>query len=99
MTSRSERRPPARVAFDRLAADYDTLTGGEIFQLLRGRTHRIFAQCFPAGSRVLEIGCGTGPDTQFLASRGVRVVACDPSEEMVGRTLRRLSRDVHPGRR
>jgi SAM-dependent methyltransferase len=85
--------PPARLAFDRLAADYDALTGGEIFQLLRARTHEVFARCLPAGSRVLEIGCGTGPDTQFLASRGIRVVACDPSEEMVGRTLCRLSRE------
>jgi SAM-dependent methyltransferase len=40
---------------------------------------------------VLEIGCGTGLDTAFLVSRGVRVVACDPSEAMVGRTLSRLA--------
>ena len=93
MTARAALRPPARAAFDRLAADYDTLTGGEIFQLLRARTHDVFARCFHAGSRVLEIGCGTGSDTQFLAARGVRVVACDASEEMVGRTLRRLSRE------
>lgn len=83
----------ARLAFDRLAADYDSLTGGEIFQLLRARTHRIFSRRFGPGSCVLEIGCGTGADTLFLASRGVRVVACDPSEEMVSRTLRRLARE------
>jgi SAM-dependent methyltransferase len=40
---------------------------------------------------VIEIGCGTGLDTCFLASNGVRVLACDPSEEMVSRTLRRLA--------
>jgi SAM-dependent methyltransferase len=82
-----------KLAFDRLAADYDALTGGEIFQLLRARTHRVFARCFPADSCVLEIGCGTGADTEFLASRGVRVIACDPSEEMVSRTMRRLARE------
>ena len=87
----------ARLAFDRLAADYDVLTGGEIFQLLRARTHRIFARCFPPESRVLEIGCGTGADTEFLASRGVHIVACDPSEEMVSRTLRRLARQKLDG--
>jgi SAM-dependent methyltransferase len=80
-----------RLAFDRLAADYDALTGGEIFQLFRARTHRTFARCFTSQSRVLEIGCGTGVDTQFLAARGVQVVACDPSEEMVSRTVRRLA--------
>lgn len=84
-------RPAATQGFDRLASDYDTLAGGEIFTLLRARTHTSFARSFPAGARVLEIGCGTGIDTAFLASRGVRVVACDPSEAMVGRALRRLT--------
>lgn len=86
-------RSASTVAFDRLAADYDALIDGEIFQLLRARTHRAFARSFAQGARVLEIGCGTGADTWFLARRGVRVVACDPSEEMVSRTLRRLARE------
>jgi len=42
------------------------------------------------GARVLEIGCGTGADTEFLAKLGARIVACDPSEEMLSRTRRRL---------
>ena len=86
-------RPPATMAFDRLAPDYDALTGGEIFQRLRRRTHTVLARRFAAGARVLEIGCGTGADTVFLASRGTRVVACDPSEEMVSRSLRRVARE------
>ena len=69
------------------------MTAGEIFQLLRARTHRVFTRCFAPGARVLEIGCGTGADTRFLAARGVQVTACDPSEEMVCRTLRRLARE------
>jgi SAM-dependent methyltransferase len=80
-------------AFDRLAPMYDTLAGGEIFTLLRRRTHATFAPRFPPGSRVLEIGCGTGLDTRFLARRGVQVVACDPSEAMVARALCGLARD------
>ena len=89
----SDARPAATLAFDRLAPEYDALVGGEIFQLLRRRTHRAFARRFPPASRVLEIGCGTGIDTSFLASRGIDVIACDPSEEMVSRSLRRLVRD------
>ena len=84
-------RAPATIAFDRLASEYDQLAAGEIFQLLRERTHQVFARRFAPGSRVLEIGCGTGLDTAFLASRDVHVVACDPSEEMVIRSLRRLA--------
>jgi SAM-dependent methyltransferase len=91
--SAEDSRAATRLAFDRLAADYDALTGGEIFQLLRSRTHRVFARSFAVGARVLEIGCGTGADTQFLAESGLRVIACDPSEEMVSRTLRRLARE------
>jgi SAM-dependent methyltransferase len=86
-------RAPATVAFDLLASQYDAVAAGEIFQLLRRRTHRSFARAFPPGSRVLEIGCGTGIDTCFLAGRGIRVVACDPSEEMVSRALRRAANE------
>jgi SAM-dependent methyltransferase len=92
-TAAQESRSATIVAFDRLAADYDTLAGGEIFRVLRARTHREFARCFTQHSRVLEIGCGTGVDTRFLATSCRYVVACDPSEEMVSRTLRRLTHD------
>ena len=83
----------ATLAFDRLAPDYDSLTNGEIFQRLRRRTHASFARHFSKEARLLEIGCGTGVDTVHLASLGARVVACDPSEEMVSRSLRRLARE------
>ncbi len=89
----ADARAAATLAFDRLAPEYDRLAGGEIFQLLRRRTHAAFARRFSAGSRLLEIGCGTGIDTMFLAARGLYVVACDPSEEMASRALRRLARE------
>ena len=93
-TAPHDTRSAATRAFDRLAVAYDGLSGGEIFHLLRQRTHRAFARHLDRGARVLEIGCGTGLDTTYLASRGCHVVACDPSEEMVTRTMRRL---VHDG--
>lgn len=83
----------ATLAFDRLAPDYDALAEGEIFRLLRRRTHAVFLRWLPSGCRVLEIGCGTGLDTSFLVAHGMRVVACDPSEAMVSRTLSRLATD------
>jgi SAM-dependent methyltransferase len=79
------------LAFDRLASQYDALADGELFTLMRRRTHEVFLRWFRPGCRVLDIGCGTGLDTAFLAAHGVRVVACDPSEAMVGRTLNRLA--------
>ena len=91
MSSLPSARAAATVAFDRQAAYYDALVDGEIFRHLRARTHCAFARRFRRGSRVIEIGCGTGIDTCFLASNGVHVLACDPSEEMVSRSLRRLA--------
>jgi ubiquinone/menaquinone biosynthesis C-methylase UbiE len=81
----------SRVAFDRLAPTYDLLTSGEAFQLQRRQTQRLLARWVRSGFRVLEIGCGTGVDTEFLAQLGARVVACDPSDEMLSRTKRRLA--------
>jgi SAM-dependent methyltransferase len=81
----------ARLAFDRLAPTYDTLAAGHAFQQQRQQTHAAFARWVRPGFRILEIGCGTGADTEFFAARGVRVVACDPSEEMLSRTKRRLA--------
>lgn len=85
-------------AFDRLAPSYDTLTGGEAFLHQRRQTHDAFTRWLPPGCRVLEIGCGTGVDTEFLANAGLRVVACDPSNEMLSRTTRRLSSSAVGGR-
>ena len=80
----------ARLAFDRLAPAYDALAAGEAFQQQRKQTHRLLSRWIRPGFRVLEIGCGTGADTEFLARLGARVVACDPSEEMLSRARRRL---------
>ena len=78
------------LAFDRLAPAYDAMVSGDTFRHQRAQTHAALARWITPGSRVLEIGCGTGLDTLFLAGIGARVVACDPSEEMVSRTRRRL---------
>ncbi len=36
-----------------------------------------------SGKRVLEVGCGTGPITEWLVDRGAAVVACDVSATML----------------
>ena len=81
----------ATLAFDRLAPTYDALVSGEAFLHQRVQTHVAFRRWIRPGFRVLEVGCGTGLDTEFLAAIGARVVACDPSDEMLSRTKRRLA--------
>ncbi len=88
--------------FDAVAEQYDeafTLSG--IGQAQRRAVWRELARTFRSGDRTLEIGCGTGADACFLADRGVRVVACDSSSQMVAVTARRvqeggLQKLVHP---
>ncbi len=88
--SGGQSRPPATLAFDRLAPTYDALVSGEAFQHQRAQTHAAFRRWIKPGFRLLEIGCGTGLDTIMFATIGARVVACDPSEEMLSRTRRRI---------
>lgn len=53
--------------------------------------HWIDEQVFRAGDRVLEIGCGTGALTAYLAESGYRATGLDRSPDMI-----RLARKAHP---
>ena len=73
-----------RTPFDAVAARYDeTFTSSKIGQAQRTSVWKELAKTFQAGDQILEIGCGTGIDACFLAERGVRVVACDSSSQMI----------------
>jgi ubiquinone/menaquinone biosynthesis C-methylase UbiE len=73
---------PAALAYDRIAAGYDAQVQGDDW--MRRVLHAHYARLFGPGQRVLDVGCGTGIDALFLAQRGVRVVAMDISEAMIG---------------
>jgi ubiquinone/menaquinone biosynthesis C-methylase UbiE len=77
--------------FDAVAARYDeTFTSSKIGQAQRASVWNELAKTFRSGDRVLEIGCGTGIDACFLAERGVRVMACDSSSQMIAVATRRI---------
>ena len=77
--------------FDAVAARYDeAFTSSSIGRAQRSQVWREFTKAFRAGDRTLEIGCGTGVDACFLAERGVEVLACDPSSEMIAVAARRV---------
>ena len=74
----------AKPTFDALARDYDSrFSQSRTARWLRDQIHARLAVHFPAGSRVLELGCGTGEDALRLARRSVQVVATDASEAML----------------
>jgi SAM-dependent methyltransferase len=71
-------------AFDDLAGTYDaTFTDTTVGRALREIVWSRLEQVFRPSQRILELGCGTGEDAVHLASRGVRVVATDPSSQMI----------------
>src|SRR5579864_4510315 len=71
-------------AFDAVAENYDaSFTESAIGQAQRSAVWSELETAFRPGDQALEIGCGTGVDACFLAERGVSVLACDSSQEMI----------------
>jgi len=79
-----------REAFDSVAPDYDGPRGNNaLIQDMRSEMWRWLDLTFSSGSRLIDLGCGTGLDAVRLAQRGHQVVATDWSTEMVARTAAR----------
>ena len=68
----------------------ETFTASKIGRAQRASVWKELGRAFRSGDRVLEIGCGTGVDACFLGDRGVSVIACDSSPQMVAVTTRRV---------
>jgi ubiquinone/menaquinone biosynthesis C-methylase UbiE len=76
-------------AFDRVASSYQTLwSGTPAGEMQRAAVWRFIEPLFPAGSRILDIGCGVGDDALAFEARGVHIIGIDGSSEMV-----RIARD------
>jgi SAM-dependent methyltransferase len=77
--------------FDAVAEAYDRVfTDSAIGQAQRASVWRELRRAFGSGSRILELGCGTGVDACFLAEQGVEVIACDSSAAMIRVAERRV---------
>jgi ubiquinone/menaquinone biosynthesis C-methylase UbiE len=79
-----------RDAFDSVAADYDGPRGNNtLIQDMRSEMWRTLDTTFPSGSRLMDLGCGTGLDAVRMAQGGHYVTATDWSPGMVKRTYER----------
>lgn len=79
-------------AFDAVAEDYDATYGPEgnvVMTWMRQESLALLRASFPPGSRLLELGCGTGEEAVALAQAGYRVVATDISPHMAAVTRRK----------
>jgi 2-polyprenyl-3-methyl-5-hydroxy-6-metoxy-1,4-benzoquinol methylase len=82
-----------RDAFDSVAADYDGPRGNNtLIQDMRSEMWRILDGTFAPGSRLIDLGCGTGLDAVRMARAGHRITATDWSQGMVERTRERAAR-------
>jgi SAM-dependent methyltransferase len=79
--ARTERRAAQASAFDRIGERYDLAFPHKEGQVEAGDW---LAGCLPAGSRVLDVGCGTGtPTARRLVDAGLRVTGIDISPGML----------------
>lgn len=75
-----------RRAFDAVAPTYGALNDANpVIRLMRDRTLAAVRRHARPGGRVLDLGCGPGPDVIALAAEGFDVTAVDASPEMVSR--------------
>lgn len=82
-----------RDAFDSVAADYDGSRGNNaLIQDMRAEMWRCLDGSFARGSRLIDIGCGTGLDAIRMAELGHHITATDWSPQMVQRTIDRARR-------
>jgi SAM-dependent methyltransferase len=92
MTENEQQLEATRRAFDSVAADYDGPRGNnELIQEMRAEMWRWLDAQFAPGSRLIDIGCGTGLDAVRMANRGHQVLATDWSPAMVARTIDRAA--------
>lgn len=83
---------PAALAFDSIAADFDSRFGEwRSVAAQRSAVRAVLMRGFPAGGRILELGGGTGEDAAFLAQRGFEVLMTDASPAMVSRAQTKLA--------
>lgn len=59
--------------------------------LFPSKLYELIARYFIRGGRCADIGCGTGRDTSWLASKGYEVIGIDASRGMLGQ-----ARALHP---
>lgn len=69
--------------FDVHAGQYDTVAESALGCELRDRVHSVIDEVITPQDRVLDLGCGTGLDAAWLATRVASVRAIDASPRMV----------------
>lgn len=93
----SNRCSAGPASFDHAAADYDEVYGQNwIMRWMRNQSLAALRAWFRPGSRLLELGCGTGEEALALRTEGYRIVATEPSQAMLERARSKERGAVNP---
>jgi ubiquinone/menaquinone biosynthesis C-methylase UbiE len=89
--SATQRLAPAALAFDRMAEGFDArFTPWLSVAAQRRAVRRVLLEAFPSGTRLIDIGGGTGLDAAWLTERGRHVHLTDPAPQMVREAAAKL---------
>lgn len=77
-------------AYDGIASNYDLQLEGD--RWMREALWEHYLRRFPRGARLLDVSCGTGLDSLFLAERGMAVTGMDISPGMISQLREKASR-------
>src|SRR5436305_4759256 len=85
-----ETTQPVHDAYAALAPYYDRFTGESAYDTWLAQIEARARALGLAGTRALDIGCGTGNSFAPLLDRGYEVTACDLSPEMIDEARRKF---------
>jgi SAM-dependent methyltransferase len=83
MMTETLERAGAKETYDALAPFYDAFTAHHDYELWTAVIRRLAGRHGLAGTRLLDIGCGTGKSFMPFAADGWQVTACDISARML----------------
>lgn len=76
--------------YDGFAWFYEKYWGGPYYAQAFGVLERLLLKDLPPGSRILDLGCGTGHLSVRLSERGYKITGLDISEDMLAFARRKL---------
>jgi SAM-dependent methyltransferase len=76
-------RPAAQETYDSMAPYYDAFTAHHDYELWTAVIRRLAGQHGLVGTRLLDVGCGTGKSFLPFAADGWQVTGCDVSARML----------------
>ena len=78
-------------SFNKISDSFDEEDNqNAILQWMRNTVYEIYLSYFKKGDKLLELNAGTGIDAVYLASKGIKILATDISDEMISKLKEKI---------